>query len=469
MARPRPRAHRRAHDDPPPAQRTRAARRDPAPHPAQDRHRRHVALHHGARVLRRGPRRRRRPHRARPRAGRPGRDHEPHPLRVDAPRFRVLGGRPRPRAHLRDQLDRPGRPRPRRRGRRPHHHRDRVHGGDRARGSRERKPGQHARPLPGLRGHRDPHRRRRGHPARARPRPLRCPHEGRHRHHRLHVGHDGHAQGHGPEPRELHEPVLERPLVDAGDRGGQGLASASLPAPRPRVRALPAGLPDQRQRRARPRLQHQEPAGRPGVVPPELPPGRPARPGEDLQLGGHEGVRPQAQDLPLGGQGRDRLLPGARHKRRPQRVPEDPARVGGQARLPADHPPGGRQRGLHRVGRRAPGDLARPLLSRRRHPRPGGLRPHRDGRPSLGEHASPVQDRHRGTGPATHVLQDQRRGRDPPQGFERLPALPQRPRGHSRLLHRRRLVPHGRPRLAGPRRLRVHHGPREGDHRDGGR
>ena len=121
---------------------------------------------------------------------------------------------------------------------------------------------------------------------------------------------------------------------------------------------------------------------------PHLPAVGAARVREGLQQRQAEGPRRrQGRDLRPRGGGRDRLVDGARH-RAPRPGAPAAARAVRPARLQQAAGRHGRSRPVRRVGRRAAGSAARPLLPRDRHHDPRGLRPHRDQR---AEHRQPAR------------------------------------------------------------------------------
>ena len=319
-----------------------AARRAHRPRPAVHDHRAQVPA--GQLLGRRlGPqlRRGRRPHRLRPHgpgpgAG-PGREHHgAHLLRVDPaghghrPRGPGLG------AHLRDRLGRADRVDPRRRAGPPGRHRVGRPGPRRPPG-RRRLP---RRPPPGaggagpVPGPRRPDHHLRGGPRGGPPGPGRAL-AGRERRrrllHHLHLRHHRQAQGRGDHPPHGGRPGLERRALDPRPALHRGHAPAAVPAAGALLRPVPGAAGHRRQGRARPHPRRGHPAARPQGIRPLLRAGGAPRHGEDLQRRGRQGRgRPQAQDLPLGRQGRHRVLPrpGRRGRPLPSSGPPTPWRTG---------------------------------------------------------------------------------------------------------------------------------------------
>ncbi len=249
---------------------------------------------------------------------------------------------------------------------------------------------------------------------------------------------------------------------------GTRLAAPALPAAGPRLRALPGGLPDHRQRRHRPRPRHEEPPVRPGhpsarptcwwcrgswrrsTTPPTPRPG-PA-PARRCSAG-----RPRSPST----------TPAPWTPRTGRRAPCGPS--GPLAdRLVFQQSPGprGRQARLHRLRRRRPwasgsrtstAALGIPVLE--------GYGLTETVGPVSRQHAPAVQDRHRGPAPARPWPRVGDDGEILVKGSASSRATTTTPRPRPRPSPRR-LVPHRRPRLPGPRRLRADHGPREGHHRD---
>ena len=162
---------------------------------------------------------------------------------------------------------------------------------------------------------------------------------------------------------------------------------------------------------------------------------------------------------------RDRLERGAR-RRRPRSRAAAPARGVRPAGLRQAARRHGRSGAVRRVRRRAARHPPRPLLPRHRRHRPRGLRPHRD-HGSRRRSTSRTKMKIGTVGPPLPGVgdPDRRRRRDPAQGRQRLPRLPQQRRRDGGG-DPRRLVPHRRHRRARRRRLPADHRSQEGDPRD---
>ena len=275
------------------------------------------------------------------------------------------------------------------------HHRERHAGRARARRRRRYRAAGEG-PRPGLR--RDHHHRPGGlgrQPLPGRP-ALQRPHGRRRLLHHLHLRHHGPPQGRRAHPPQRRRHPVSRGALPARSPVGHQRAPAAVPAAGTRLRPLPPAAVPGRRGRAGPHPRRQDPPARPAVLRSLLHPGRPARPGEDLQRRRRQGrQRRQAQAVPLGRQGRHRLLPRSGHPSGPLPRPASGARHGRPSRLPQDPGTHGAQCPFHHLRRRAAGAAPGALLPRPGPGHPGGLRPDRDHRPGQRQHRLAQQDRHR--------------------------------------------------------------------------
>ena len=259
---------------------------------------------------------------------------------------------------------------------------------------------------------------------------LRGGHPGGHLHLHLHLRHDRAAEGLHHQPRQLPGDARHG---QRGQRHRRRRPHLPLPPPRPLLR--PADPARQLRPRHHDRLLGAGPAedpAQPGRTETDLLPLGAAHLREDLhrrdQRDGERG-RPQKGDLRLVDQGRREDARG--RTRRPQaRLPAAaPVRLRRQESAVENPRPLRRQHPPRRLRRRPdqPGDPA--LLRRRRRPRARGLGDDRDLDRGDDLHARGLQGRHDRQAVPRLRGEDRRRRRDPRQGPERLPGLPQEPGG----------------------------------------